>query len=369
MVTRRCLIPLFILCLCTCNSISWGWNSTGHKVVALIAWEDLTPKTRAAVTAILKQHPRYEKDLLLDAPKDQTPDEQARTAFATAATWPDMVRSQANPMSFTHNHPSWHYIDVPYAIDGQPVAEKPVRGDGPHNALEALKQCVEELRDPKVSDADKAVDLCWVEHLIGDIHQPLHAVSLYSKEFPDGDQGGNLEQVLRDPPYPDSAVKLHTLWDGMVGNFVSEDFDRIEATGLRGDERYSRAKMADLLKTTDFMDWINESHKLAIEYVYLNGTLKSAPARRYGDAPTQATTAPAAGSPAGVRRAGGPSTQPTTMPAFGRRRGASSMQSIPGLPPGYLANAEKVGMHQVTLAGYRLADQLNAIFDPKPEAK
>jgi hypothetical protein len=57
------------------------------------------------------------------------------------------------------------------------------------------------------------------------------------------------------------------------------------------------------------------------------------------------------------------------MPAFGRRRGASSMQSIPGLPPGYLANAEKVGMHQVTLAGYRLADQLNAIFDPKPEAK
>ena len=29
-------------------------------------------------------------------------------------------------------------------------------------------------------------------------------------------------------------------------------------------------------------------------------------------------------------------------------------------------NAERVAMHQVALAGYRLADLLNSIFDPKP---
>jgi hypothetical protein len=30
-----------------------------------------------------------------------------------------------------------------------------------------------------------------------------------------------------------------------------------------------------------------------------------------------------------------------------------------------MAKAEGVAMHQVSLGGYRLADQLNAIFDPK----
>jgi len=235
---KRLSIALsFLLCICLFTATSRGWNSTGHKVVALIAWEDLTPKTRAAITAILKQHPRYVKDLLLNAPADETSDEQARTAFATAATWPDMVRSPANPMSQTHSHPVWHYIDIPYAVNGQAVNEQPPEGDGPHDIVEALKQCTDELKDSKTSDADKAVDICWVAHLVGDIHQPLHAISLYSPQYPDGDQGGNAEMALRDPPYPDSAAKLHSIWDSLLGNFQSEEFMRYEALGMRGDAK------------------------------------------------------------------------------------------------------------------------------------
>jgi hypothetical protein len=327
MFKRQVVLGTFLLAMVLFSSRSWGWNANGHKVVALIAWEDLTPKTRAAITAILKQHPRYEKDLLLDAPADETPDEQARTAFATAATWPDMVRNQANPMSHTHNHPAWHYIDIPYVVGNQQVHQRTYDDGGPHNIIEALKQCTEELKDSKISDADKAVDICWVEHLIGDVHQPLHAVSLYSPAFPDGDQGGNAEVVLREPPYPDSAVKLHSLWDSLPGNFASEELMRYEAKGLREDPKYAREKFADQLKDTDFMDWAKESHQLAIDDVYLNGTLQSAPSRRRGD---------------------GPTTQPT-----------------PGVPPGYMAKAEHVAMQRATLAGYRLADELNAIFDPK----
>jgi len=329
MRTRLISALCFLLAIGSFNPAGFGWINTGHKVVALIAWEDLTPRTRAAITAILKQHPRYEKDLLQDAPADETPDEQARTAFATAATWPDMIRNRSNPMSFTHSHPAWHYIDIPYAVDGQTVNERPVDGPGPHNIVEALKQCTDELKDPKKSDADKAIDICWVEHLVGDIHQPLHAISLYSKQFPDGDQGGNAEVVLRDPPYPDSSAKLHFLWDSLPGDFQSEELDRYEALGLRGDTHYSREKMADLIKVTDFMAWAKESHQLAIDDVYLYGTLHSGQAR--------------------ARRAG-----PTTEPA-----------ATPGVPPGYMEKAEHVAMHQVTLAGYRLADQLNGIFDPK----
>ena len=124
----------------------------------MIAWDDLTPKTKAAITTILKQHPRYEKDLLMDAPAEETADEQARTAFATAATWPDMVRNQNNPMNYTHNHPAWHYIDIPYTIGGQAVKEKSTDAPGPHDAVEALQLSIDQLKDSKTSDAEEGCE-------------------------------------------------------------------------------------------------------------------------------------------------------------------------------------------------------------------
>ena len=41
-----------------------AWNATGHEAVALVAWDHLTPATRAKLTALLEQHPRRDKDLL-----------------------------------------------------------------------------------------------------------------------------------------------------------------------------------------------------------------------------------------------------------------------------------------------------------------
>jgi len=182
---------------------SLGWIATGHIVTALVAWEDLTPKTKAAVTALLKKHPRYQKDLLQDLPDGATPDEIDRFAFAKAATWPDMVRLQTNPMHTLYSHPSWHFIDIPFG-DGAPVFAPVSDQPGPHNIVEALKKCSTGMKDPSLSPAERAIDICWVEHLVGDIHQPLHAASLYSPEHPQGDKGGNDEEVLRDPPYPNS---------------------------------------------------------------------------------------------------------------------------------------------------------------------
>jgi hypothetical protein len=357
----------------------WGWISTGHKVVAMIAWDDLTPKTRAAVTALLKLHPRYEKDLLQDASADETPDEQARIAFATAATWPDLVRMESNPMHYAYNHPAWHYIDIPYIVGGvTPPTEPGTNTAGPHNAVEALTQCVAELRDPKTTDANKAIDLCWIEHLVGDIHQPLHAASMYSPKLPRGDQGGNLEQVLRDPPYPDSRANLHLIWDSLPGDFYSDELCGFEARGLRSGPRYSREKMKDLLAVTDFMDWAKESHALAVQDAYLDGKIE------FAIAPPRGAESPTTNPTEMRRRRRRPTTgpagelgAPTTGPSAERAQAFSSSrpafrepttrdangQQIPGLPPGYLRAAEHVAMQRVSLAGYRLADQLNAIFD------
>ena len=46
-------------------------------------------------------------------------------------------------------------------------------------------------------------------HVVGDIHQPLHATSQFSAAFPKGDQGGN-RLVLRANSI---AKNLHSYWD------------------------------------------------------------------------------------------------------------------------------------------------------------
>ncbi len=42
--------------------VAQGWNSTGHRMVALIAWEQLDAQTQAKVVKILKKHERFDKD-------------------------------------------------------------------------------------------------------------------------------------------------------------------------------------------------------------------------------------------------------------------------------------------------------------------
>jgi hypothetical protein len=45
--------------------------------------------------------------------------------------------------------------------------------------------------------------------VIGDIHQPLHAVALFNEQFPKGDQGGNLFLIK----YNKNIGNLHKLFD------------------------------------------------------------------------------------------------------------------------------------------------------------
>ena len=65
---------------------------------------------------------------------------------------------------------------------------------------------------------EKAIHLCWVMHLVGDIHQPLHCVSLYCEQFPNGDHGGN-DSLYRLGGK--RIIKLHPFWDELLGKGVT----------------------------------------------------------------------------------------------------------------------------------------------------
>ena len=54
-------------------------------------------------------------------------------------------------------------------------------------ALAENESVVRNSNDPQ----RKAIALAWIFHLVGGIHQPLHAAQLFTVDYPEGDRGGN----------------------------------------------------------------------------------------------------------------------------------------------------------------------------------
>lgn len=332
----RTYVWKFLAALIVLPAQSYGWNDTGHEIIASIAYGELTPAARTVAVDLLKQHPRYEKDLLAGMPQGC---DAPRYAFMIAATWPDLVKGQTHPMHFVANHPEWHYIDIPIvqagftmpATQSAPATQSgaTTRPTDPANILEALKKVTAELRDPSLAPGDRSIALCWVIHLCGDLHQPLHASNFYSPQYPQGDRGGNLQMVLRMPNQFDSQINLHALWDQMLGSYRSTEMIGYVADGLRNDPRFARAKLNAELSVHDFAEWAKESRALAVTLVYLNGALQTADEN--------------------VVR-------------------ADHTTKIPAVPADYLANGEAVAARQAMLAAYRTADLLNALLTAGPQA-
>src|SRR5271154_3845844 len=77
-----------------------AWNATGHRIIAAIAYDRLTPETRARVDALIKAHPDYVTLLTSGAPEE--PVARARAAFLTAAVWPDTIKGDPRFYDETH---------------------------------------------------------------------------------------------------------------------------------------------------------------------------------------------------------------------------------------------------------------------------
>ena len=288
-----------------------AWNGTGHMVVADIAYDHLTPKTKASVDALLQKHRDYAL-WMSEMPAGDT--DKGRFAFMKAATWPDDIRGTPD------SRPIWHYIDLPVIAPGYTPNPEALLIVTPNAETQIAAESAL-LDTHAASDGDRAVALCWVEHLIGDIHQPLHDSSLFSAQFPKGDKGGNDESLApgaidADPLETAAhAHGLHSLWDDMLGN--SHDPAEIQKiTATLETPAYGRSAFPQLTQHTQVHEWVVEGNALAQKYVYVNETLPMAPT---GDEKTEVT-----------------------------------------LPAGYLDTAHKIADQQIALAGLRLADTLNA---------
>lgn len=291
---RRLLSSILLFTLPISSLPLQAWNNTGHRIVAAIAYDRLTPAAKAQVDALLKQHPDF-----ANMP--------SREAFLAAATWPDSIRNdrrfyddaakEPKPTPLLPGFPSmarhtgWHYIDIPFSPDGTPLEPPKVP-----NALTELRRM---LRDRPLTP----YDIPWIEHLTGDLHQPLHCVSRFTRSQPHGDQGGNLVYIT-------PGRNLHSLWDGLAGTDMSTPHVDSVAAEIMAEWNQANGPRSRL--SVDPKRWVNEGFDLAKREVY----------------------------------------------TFGPETG--SQEHPIALPEGYESHARRIARVQLAKAGIRLAEVLNA---------
>ena len=260
-------------------SSSRAWGTNGHAMVADIAMDVLSdpktgsPETIAHLQALLPYAHKVDSGTL------------PVTTIADIASAPDSWRAGGHPETT-----QWHFVDTPLHADAYDEARDcHYTDDGKAQTSDAtcvvakLPEFVAVLADKSKSDEQRGFALAFVVHLVGDIHQPLHAED-------DHDKGGNdVHFIWRNGTTP---TNLHTVWDSTLIDeryglpVAHRDPDpnknyKVDLAPAREavkklDPNACPDKAADWVKAGVMRDmagaardWANQSHRLAAA-VYAN---------------------------------------------------------------------------------------------------
>jgi hypothetical protein len=197
-----------------------AWSDPGHRIVAAIAEERLSPAARRLVREIVGSMPLSDHDV---------------------ATWADDLRDRRTG--------PWHYVNIPFSAEGY-VASRDCPATG--CAVSALEAATRALRDGD-NARDLADSLRWVVHLVADLHQPMHAGERR-------DRGGNETEVRlgrrRQP------INFHRLWDAEVVEPLLARSDPLRAAQALG-QAVTPADAAAWSAAPSPAAWASESHLLA----------------------------------------------------------------------------------------------------------
>jgi len=156
-----------------------AWGPLGHSVVAELAQRHLSPAAEREVERLL-------------APEHTT-------RLADVANWPDQIRNDPAQQALWKRTSRWHYINFSSNRCHYVAPRDCPRGDC---VVAALAREVRVLGDRAQPDAVRREALKFVVHLVGDVHQPLHAG--YRPDL-----GGNRYQVR----FEGKGGNLHKVWD------------------------------------------------------------------------------------------------------------------------------------------------------------
>ena len=246
-----------------------AWDSEGHMMVAYIAYQQLTPAIRDRVDQLITLNPLHDQWVSM-LPTGLSDADQKRGVFMLAATWPDLIKtdpaysddglqggnrpdgapsSQNTGYGDKLRHRYWHFVNTPFSTDGTSLPAP--------NAQDRIHLFRTVIASSTAADALKSYDLVWLLHLVGDVHQPLHAAIRVSAARPQGDGGGNSVSLCAAP----CRDELHGFWDDILG--VDQTVTAAESLAAT----LTAAASADA-NVLDEAIWVNESFSLAKASVY-----------------------------------------------------------------------------------------------------
>jgi hypothetical protein len=242
-----------------------AWSDLGHMTIATAAWDLLTPPARAEADRLMRLHPSF-----ADWTRDAVKGGEGRIAFVHAATWPDDIKKDpaysdgpvgedgaAANLGFSDHrrHRYWHTAGFPWSTDGTPGVEP-----REPNALERLRLFRRSLAAANAPDEVKAYDLAWTIHLVGDVHQPAHTTTRFSKLFPHGDHVATKVLVT----IGDKQKTLHAYWDDLLGGRGTPE----KAIAAAASKPALRGLVAAPATDLDPAVWFVEGGALARRWIY-----------------------------------------------------------------------------------------------------
>lgn len=215
----------------------YAWNSFGHKLIAQIAYQNLSPE---ALIMVSKMNRGFK-------------DVYSQNSFVNAAPWLDKLRYKSDMLQ------KLHYISLPFSIDNRKTMQP-----SKVNAVYAINYAAAVISSPVSSNYAKSFNFRILIHVVGDLHQPLHAATQFSNLFPRGDRGGNLVILAPNP----IAANLHAFWDNGGGALKTKSRVSARIIKHRAYEIMEHLPCDSQAEILDPMLWAIESHEIAIKHAY-----------------------------------------------------------------------------------------------------
>jgi hypothetical protein len=216
-----------------------AWGAQGHRLVALLAAARLTPIARSNVEWLLRPE-----------------------TLADVSSWADRYW-QGNYQTYY-----WHFLNIPPdATSYDRDRDCPRQPRLPENsaadrwrdcAVDRITYAATQLADVSLDRADRAIALKFLVHLVGDLHQPFHALGVES--------GGNgiLVSMFGSETCGENAARpfacnLHGVWDsGLIAHRGLDDQHYVTLL----DQEIRRDRLDQRPRGTP-SEWAMESQKLA----------------------------------------------------------------------------------------------------------
>jgi|GEM_PF-3593297 len=262
-----------------------AWDATGHRIVGIIAYSQLTPEKQAKLNEILKK----------GDPEFSFNNDHPSLWLAQATVFPDVIKGNKNT---SYEKEINYYNDWAYPLDKRdPKSNEGVRMKVWHYINRPLftEKHGDHIQDPTF-DAVKAINFIneqypkettprmqafWIafsSHIVGDLHQPLHCAASCAEDGK-GDAGGNFFRLSGEPR------NLHFLWDSAISDAVSRE-------GWRGGQVEKAAKIVEMYPPSTFESqlkdlnpdtWADEGAGLAEKFVYANIQQNTVESPQYRD--------------------------------------------------------------------------------------